>query len=385
MGFYELPLNPKKIQAVIKQVRHYDIAFYELPRFFIARIEHPVTEPFFEAVHEAFEYLSVCDEQNIQNLYDSMNDGYRRFINLPLATREDNERFAIYYVTWKVYQSEISFKEVIEQSFEGSEVYKIYPELADKLDKDGLVYLDANLKPHDMGIEYKDHILLYHHLFRSSYTSSLNFGFLGRFIRKYYEQSKDGNTFRIALDYNKLILKQYYSQTVEFDTWFGPRFDINKLEDPNYVGLTVVSRNEELPSIANNDLDRTEFYWSFRDGIKTFETEEISRQSYIFNDFYFNRYIHSERDISSKVFRHLDGAIKVYGHDNFSQRIASKMPTELKSHRKVKLWRIDGDIDLDSWLDLISFFFKGNEMVVEYFDPEQWQAFLDERFSQRDT
>lgn len=382
MSFYELPLNSKKIQAVVKQVRHYDIAFYELPRFLIARIEHPVTEPFVEAVHEAFECLSACGEQEIKNLYDSMNDGCRRFINLPLATDEDRHRFAIYYVAWRVYQSEISFKEIVEQSFEGSEIHKIYPELADKLDKDGLIHLDDNLKLYEMGIEYKDHILLYHHLFRSGYTSSFNFSFLGRFIR-YYEQSKGANTFRIALDYNKLILKQYYSQTVEFDTWFGPKFDVNKLDDPNYVGLTVVSRNKELPLIANNDLERTEFYWSFRDNIKTFEIEEISRQSYTFNSFYFNRYIHSERDIASKAFRHLDGAIKVYIHDNFTQRITSKMPTELKSHHKVKLWRIDGDVDLDSWLDLISFFFKSNEMVIEYFDPEQWQAFLDERFSQR--
>lgn len=86
MSFYELPLSQRKIPAVIKQVRRYDIAFHELPRFFTARIEHPITEPFVEAVDDALNCLSACNEQEIKNFYDSMNDGYRRFIDIPFAT-----------------------------------------------------------------------------------------------------------------------------------------------------------------------------------------------------------------------------------------------------------------------------------------------------------
>jgi len=35
-----------------------------------------------------------------------------------------------------------------------------------------------------------------------------------------------------------------------------------------------------------------------------------------------------------------------------------------------KLFRIDGEIDLNSWLSLVSMFYKGNETVIEYFDPQ---------------
>jgi len=33
------------------------------------------------------------------------------------------------------------------------------------------------------------------------------------------------------------------------------------------------------------------------------------------------------------------------------------------------MWRVDGNIDVDRWITLISFFYDENEMVYEYFDP----------------
>ena len=55
------------------------------------------------------------------------------------------------------------------------------------------------------------------------------------------------------------------------------------------------------------------------------------------------------------------------------------MPNEPRSHRRVKLWRVDGDIPLHRWLELIGFFFKGNEMLLEYFDPEAFHEDLRQR------
>ncbi len=44
-----------------------------------------------------------------------------------------------------------------------------------------------------------------------------------------------------------------------------------------------------------------------------------------------------------------------------------------RSLKRIKLFRIDGDIDVDKWIELLSQFFKGNEMIIEYFDPELFQ------------
>jgi hypothetical protein len=170
-----------------------------------------------------------------------------------------------------------------------------------------------------------------------------------------------------------------YMRLVEMDTWFGPRFDREKLDDRNAVGLTIVKRNQDSLFKLSNDLDRTEFFWSYRDGVKTLEVEEISNTGYRFEQFNLNRYLHAERDTVSRTLRHVDGAVKVYVHSDYPNRFESQMPREAKSHRKVKVWRIDGDVDVDHWLDLIAMFFKSNEMVIGYFDPERFEEVFDER------
>lgn len=72
----------------------------------------------------------------------------------------------------------------------------------------------------------------------------------------------------------------------------------------------------ERPSlfVFSNKLDRTEFYWSMdrSSGIKSFEIEEISSEDIQYSSFRINRYVYSERDTREEIFRHLDGAVKVY-------------------------------------------------------------------------
>ena len=35
---------------------------------------------------------------------------------------------------------------------------------------------------------------------------------------------------------------------------------------------------------------------------------------------------------------------------------------------QIKLFSFDGTVDADKWLDLTAFFFRGNELVLRYFD-----------------
>jgi hypothetical protein len=92
-----------------------------------------------------------------------------------------------------------------------------------------------------------------------------------------------------------------------------------------------------------------------------------------------NSYVHSERDVSLRRLRHFDGAVKVYLKDSYPQRLATQLPNELKSHKKIKLFRIDGDIDVDEWIELICLFYKLNEMLIEYFNPEHFEQVFGER------
>ena len=100
----------------------------------------------------------------------------------------------------------------------------------------------------------------------------------------------------------------------------------------------------------------------------------MASKSYVLDSFYLNRYVHSERDTERRLLRHFDGAVKAYQQDSYGLRLTSQMPREPKCFKKVKVFRIDGDIPVDEWIKLIALFFKGNAMIIEYFDPEQYET-----------
>ena len=155
--------------------------------------------------------------------------------------------------------------------------------------------------------------------------------------------------------------REFYTRLYELDRWFGAPFDRTKLDDPNQIGLTVVKRNKNSLFEITNQLDRTEFFWSHRQGIKTFQIE-VSDLQYRFDHYNFNRYAHSEKvfTIETPAF---DGAVQVYLTDGYRSRLNSLMPSEFKSHKKIKLFRIDGIlISILGWFDLRVY--RSNEMVI---------------------
>lgn len=83
----------------------------------------------------------------------------------------------------------------------------------------------------------------------------------------------------------------------------------------------------------------------------------------------------------ASVLHHCDGAVKVYLKDEYNRRLNTYMPREPRSFKRIKVFRIDGDIDVDKWIELLSQFFKGNEMIIEYFDRELFQQRFPEQAS----
>jgi len=163
------------------------------------------------------------------------------------------------------------------------------------------------------------------------------------------------------------------------DTWYGPKFSPETLDDMSHVGLAVIGRSTPSPFDSSYPIERTEFFWKRNEAelVKTLEIEEVSRGEYPFDSsWHINRYVHTERDTERRTFRHLDGAAEVYTNADYGKRVGSNMPKNARPTYYSKLFRIDGTIDLEPFLLLTSMFYKGNEMVVEYFDEKQF----DEKF-----
>ncbi len=377
-----LPLNKLKVKALIKQCKHLNVFPIFLDHYFPKTEANPVSDLLIELIEEGVQFLKIMSSEEIDSLVDGLHPSLKMRIDHK-ATLSTNdallERITLNYIIALVQEGYLSFPKVVTTDVSESEVIKIYPEISNKIDDDNLLIIDENFRMSDGGIEYKDHILHYHQFLRRGYGSNPNFDFLNRFIR-YYHQTKTENKFRIAIDHHRIMPKEFYRQIVEMDAWFGPKFDKSKLDDRNAIGLTVHTRSKPSPlDLFFGNIERTEFYWSYKDGVKTFEVEELSGKDYVFEPYNLYRYLHAERDIRTKVLRHCDGAVKVYLQDSYENRIATMMPTETKSLKKIKLFRIDGNIDVDEWIEMISLFYKGNEMIIEYFDPEQFEQMFGEK------
>ena len=72
-------------------------------------------------------------------------------------------------------------------------------------------------------------------------------------------------------------------------------------------------------------------------------------------------------------------AVKVYLESDYTMRFKTTMPINQKCYKKIKLWRMDGNIDLKNLIDLISFFYKSNEMIIEYFNPDAFEKIFELR------
>jgi hypothetical protein len=372
-----LPIDQNKVKELVKQCKHLNVFPAFLHHYYPKTTPNPVSDILAELIEEGVQCLKIMSDEEIQLFVRSLPPGIRAFIGLRVTEGIENiklEQIAFQYLVAVVQATYLSFRKIVATDISNSEVIKLYPEIGTLLDDDGLLHIDDRFHLFDGGIEYKDHVIHYHQFLRRGYRSNPNFDFLGQFIR-YYIQTGGNNSFRVAIDHHRIMPKEFYQHLVEMDTWYGPRFDKSKLDDINEVGLTIVKRTSPSPfDLFFDKLERTEFFWSYRDGIKTFEVEEISDKELFHDPYYLNKYVHSERDVKLKRLRHCDGAVKVYLKDDYENRLSTYLPKELKSFKKIKLFRIDGDIGIDEWIALLSMFFKGNEMIMEYFDPEQFES-----------
>ncbi len=375
----ELEFEKRKIKELQRQCLHHNI----FPIFLNHCLDgeppavYSILKPLLE---EAREQLLILDNVELKNVINSLPSGLRMYL-LPIhkpITEEYLRRVAEYCIAAEVQKGYSPISSVLDQEV-GSEVLAKCPELERRFDDDGLLILNEDFTLLDGGIKYEEYFLHYHQFLRRGFASNPNFDFTGKLAR-YRQETGDKNSFRVAIDHRRIMKFEDYRSFVEMDTWFGPDFNPEKLDDPNYVGLTVVGRSYRT-LLDSYPLIKTEFLWKTNEGeaIKTLEIEEISDPEKPYDKWQINRYVHSERDMSHQIFQHLDGAAKVYPSNTYKERLDENMPNNIKPAHYIKLFRIDGQIEINDWISLISMFYKGNEMVVEYFDPKLYKEKIEPR------
>ena len=380
MGAVDIPMQEKKLERLDRACLRHEVSATGITNFLRPGATHEVSLALRDAVDECVGYLQVMEPAEVDGVRMSLPEGYRGvFDSVFGGARGDEylEKLAAYHLAVRLSRrrERSFFEDVLGADPGAGEVFEAFPELREKLDDDGLLIVDGDLGLLEAGIEYRGHVLRYHRFFLGGPDSSPDRALFWSF-RDYYNASKGENRFRVAVDPRPPITLEEYERRllVELSTWYGPQFGADKLDDPDLVGLAVVLRDRPSPYEMRGPVwERTEFLWKQRDGLKTLEVEEVSDPRHAREGRVQNRYVHAQRDVERKRIVHFDGAVKVYPEDAYRERHGARLGDPGGRPEKVKLFRIDGDVNVGRWLELVGGFFSGNEMVVEYFDPARFE------------
>ena len=172
-------------------------------------------------------------------------------------------------------------------------VLKVFPELNDKLDKDGLIHLSELESVEQVefqglstmpGIFKRGKFLLFAHSYyrrNCSYLNTLNDAFLSRYQKLKDMDNADGtpetlgkgqDSIKIALDFDLIGLAGTEQASVEYQYWYGPKYDDDLA---NIQEGVTRHKNDHYDEVFNNISD-TDFWWYVQDGKHTFECEEIN-------------------------------------------------------------------------------------------------------------
>ncbi len=261
-------------------------------------------------------------------------------------------------------------------SFEDEGIVKrVIPDILVHIDKDGLIP-ENELTYIQPGIYEKNGWLIFaHRFFRRglSYLNTLNEPFL-----ELLHKQNDNLNFKIAIDMDCIGLLGTQQHEFEYQYWWGPKFNDNL--DEIKPGVTVYE-NEHYDGLLSDTL-KTEFGWYTQDNKKTFECEEITDIENISRSnekLYGCRFIHSMLDETSGTPCHLDGAIRIYTDEKLLRRLDVNIKNSGRNTEYQKIWRVDGDISIPLWKELITHYYRDNMQIGEYFNG------VDEKINQVHT
>ena len=259
-------------------------------------------------------------------------------------------------------------------------------------DKEKLVEVNVLEKefkkqPFASGYYYADkYMVMAHPYFRRGHYENSNFA--PRFIEIFSGYNKDTIKKYLAIDNDRVRINVDNSMYMEFDTWYGAKFvnTISDIED----GIVKLR-----PPLGLEPFDIEFFFgntysldikWTSKNGIKVFQVEEFkadkSRIKKNGNEYYPVKYIHAEFDINAGTFRHFDGAIHFYTEEEYYQRrdndfnYNSKNSLQLKTISQ-KLFKVNGQVTIEEWVNLVSHYLTGNPLIFEYFEGKLPDNILD--------
>ena len=221
------------------------------------------------------------------------------------------------------------------------------------------------------GLIYKDYYLLYNKYMPGDFFSH---GFVSDLIHFYDDNKKGITEFGLSLYKHIILNKKYWMDTMTKAYIRGPKGLSEEILNSNNFPEDISGTVSEHKRIYEDELmdlicpvDRIEVMWSYRDQLKSVQIEELKPRIEE-QDYYYCKYIHSQWDYKKSKMVHFDGAIRNYIEDEYQDRISTDLKKfKGKAKRYYKLFKINGEIDLQSWCCLVTKYYDPNELIIEYF------------------
>ncbi|MCL5951605.1 MAG: hypothetical protein M1132_07785 [Chloroflexi bacterium] len=142
---------------------------------------------------------------------------------------------------------------------------------------------------------------------------------------------------------------------------YGKPLDWNELEE-----LNEDRHAKWRPEYASHEGSNfTDLVWSPRpDGIH-FRCEEVPRAEAVSERG--GRYLHAIYNPALKAFTHTDGAIRIYSPAELEGRSSTHVRKAGKVGKRVKIFKVIGNIEREVWCNLAGSFFVWNDDVQAYF------------------
>ena len=259
-------------------------------------------------------------------------------------------------------------------------VFKIFPSLRNKMDKEGLFYVNDLLTefsflgtPGVSEVGYlksnsTEYTIMFHQCLRRGYSIFNGFGIIVPFFIGLFQEGKFP-TLKIALDLDRIMLSKDWSPYCRRELYYGVPFT-NDIP-ANKTGQTAYVLNDK-DRLATHSYE-TDFYWeNKKDNRFQLEVEELQVVDCTnTSEDVLCKYIHTQYDKTTSVFEHIDGAIRKYNADNYLKRTAGNIKNGDDAQmlaQRFKLFRVDGTISFDVWKSIIAYYMQYNSNIDEYFN-----------------
>jgi hypothetical protein len=251
------------------------------------------------------------------------------------------------------------------------------------VDKEELISMDIldkefSKEPFASGFYYSEkYMVMAHTYFRRGHYEANNFA--PRFIDIFWNYNKENIKKYVSIDKDRVRINVDNSIYKEFDTWYGAKFKntIGDIENGIVKLRPPLQLQESDISFFFSNTYSLDIKWSSKSGIKVFQAEEFKTKDIRIikneNEYYPVKYIHAEFDTNAGTFRHFDGAIHFYTEEEYYKRrdddfnYNSKNSLQLKTLSQ-KLFKVNGKVEIDDWVTLVSHYFTGNPLIFEYFE-----------------